>query len=106
MPEIMDGRNIADFVDADILRKLHDLEVEENQLLQEEALEMGEDMVLSFDTAPLVETQSRTSEPMDADVGCCYGGFLRGGCRLRLWTLMPTCKKQLASFESEKSLPR
>ena len=49
MPEIMDGRNIADFVDADILRKLHDLEVEENQLLQEEALEMGEDMTSVVD---------------------------------------------------------
>ena len=32
VPEIMDGKNIADFVDADILQRLQDLEKEEEEL--------------------------------------------------------------------------
>ncbi len=31
MPEIMDGKNIADFIDADILAKLDELEAEEER---------------------------------------------------------------------------
>ncbi len=30
VPEIIDGKNIADFVDEDILRKLDELEAEED----------------------------------------------------------------------------
>nr|WCZ58675.1 nucleolar GTP-binding protein [Seculamonas ecuadoriensis] len=35
IPEIMDGRNIADFVDPDILAKLQELEEEEDRLMEE-----------------------------------------------------------------------
>lgn len=44
IPEIIDGRNIADFVDPDILQKLEELEREEDQIIAElEAAKMGED---------------------------------------------------------------
>jgi nucleolar GTP-binding protein len=44
IPEIIDGKNIADFVDADILHKLEQLEREEEQIIAElEAGKMGED---------------------------------------------------------------
>jgi hypothetical protein len=32
VPEIMDGKNIADYVDADILQRLEDLEREEEMM--------------------------------------------------------------------------
>ena len=32
IPEIMDGKNIADFVDKDILQRLDELEMEEDML--------------------------------------------------------------------------
>eukprot|EP00271_Cylindrocystis_brebissonii_P005994 TRINITY_DN18488_c0_g1_i1.p1 TRINITY_DN18488_c0_g1~~TRINITY_DN18488_c0_g1_i1.p1 ORF type:complete len:702 (-),score=149.59 TRINITY_DN18488_c0_g1_i1:723-2828(-) len=38
MPEIMDGHNIADFVDADILQRLEDLEREDEEREAEEAM--------------------------------------------------------------------
>jgi len=44
IPEIMDGKNIADYVDPDIEKKLAELEVEEEQLLVELAAQrMGEE---------------------------------------------------------------
>jgi len=44
IPEIIDGKNIADFVDLDILKRLEDLEREEEQIVAElEAAKMGED---------------------------------------------------------------
>lgn len=44
IPEIIDGKNIADFVDPDILKRLEDLEREEEQIVAElEAAKMGED---------------------------------------------------------------
>lgn len=44
IPEIMDGKNIADFVDPDILAKLEQLEREEEQIVAElEAAKMGEE---------------------------------------------------------------
>ncbi|CAJ1946837.1 unnamed protein product [Cylindrotheca closterium] len=44
IPEIMDGKNIADFVDPDIEKKLAELEDEEEQLLEELAAQrMGEE---------------------------------------------------------------
>ena len=44
IPEIIDGKNIADFVDPDILKRLEELEREEDQLVAElEAGRMGED---------------------------------------------------------------
>merc|ERR1712137_177380 len=48
VPEIMDGKNIADFVDADILRKLEDLEKEEEML---ESTYNKEDMLEEIDPA-------------------------------------------------------
>jgi nucleolar GTP-binding protein len=35
IPEIMDGKNIADYCDADILQRLHELEAEEDQIIAE-----------------------------------------------------------------------
>lgn len=32
MPEIQDGKNVADFIDADIIAKLEELEAEEDRL--------------------------------------------------------------------------
>ena len=44
IPEIIDGKNIADFVDPDILKKLEALEQEEDQILSEmEAAKMNEE---------------------------------------------------------------
>eukprot|EP00743_Colponemidia_sp_Colp-15_P002749 GILK01002976.1.p1 GENE.GILK01002976.1~~GILK01002976.1.p1 ORF type:complete len:630 (-),score=140.07 GILK01002976.1:137-2026(-) len=43
VPEIMDGKNIADFVDADILRKIEELEKEEAEFEAEMEKEMMED---------------------------------------------------------------
>lgn len=44
IPEFINGKNIADFVDADILKKLEDLEQEEEQIASElEAAKMGEE---------------------------------------------------------------
>ena len=40
IPEIMDGKNIADFVDADIAAKLEELEQEEDERAQLAALEV------------------------------------------------------------------
>lgn len=42
VPEIMDGQNIADFVDADILQKLNALEKEEELLEQQQQDKMEE----------------------------------------------------------------
>lgn len=44
IPEIINGKNIADFVDSDILAKLEQLEREEEQIVAElDAAKMGED---------------------------------------------------------------
>ncbi len=45
MPEIMNGKNIADFVDPDILEKLEALEREEEKLEAEGFYEEESDMV-------------------------------------------------------------
>jgi nucleolar GTP-binding protein len=49
VPEIMDGKNIADFVDADILEKLKALEKEEEMLegleIESEDEEIDEDFL-------------------------------------------------------------
>lgn len=51
IPEIMDGKNIADYVDPDIEKKLADLEEEEEQLLEELAAQrMGEDPESDLDS--------------------------------------------------------
>jgi nucleolar GTP-binding protein len=51
IPEFMDGKNIADFVDPDILQKLETLEKEEEQLLAElEAAKMGQDTPSDLDS--------------------------------------------------------
>lgn len=42
VPEIMDGKNIADFVDADILKRLDELEKEEEMM--DNILDNQEDM--------------------------------------------------------------
>ena len=45
IPEIMDGKNIADFIDPDILEKLEALEREEEQLEANGFYDSEEDMV-------------------------------------------------------------
>jgi nucleolar GTP-binding protein len=45
VPEIMDGKNVADFIDADIAEKLEALEREEEKLQTEGFYDSGEDMV-------------------------------------------------------------
>ena len=45
MPEIMDGKNIADFIDPDILEKLEALEREEEKLEADGFYESEEEMV-------------------------------------------------------------
>ena len=45
MPEIMDGKNVADFIDTDILEKLEALEREEEKLEAEGFYESEEEMV-------------------------------------------------------------
>jgi nucleolar GTP-binding protein len=48
MPEIMDGKNIADFIDPDIAEKLEALEREEEKLEAEGFYDSEEDLVRSF----------------------------------------------------------
>jgi nucleolar GTP-binding protein len=48
IPEIMDGKNIADFVDPDIAEKLEALEREEETLEAEGFYDDHEDMVSSY----------------------------------------------------------
>ena len=52
MPEIMDGKNIADFIDPDILEKLDALEREEEKLQAEGFYDSESDMVSLL--APLI----------------------------------------------------
>ena len=50
IPEIIDGKNIADFVDPDILTRLEALEKEEEQIVAElDAAKMGEDSESELD---------------------------------------------------------
>lgn len=51
MPEIMDGRNVADFVDPDIEAQLAQLEKEEDALAAAAALEVA-CLLLMFSTDP------------------------------------------------------
>ena len=47
IPEIMDGKNVADFIDPDIAEKLEALEREEERLQAEGFYDSEEDMVRS-----------------------------------------------------------
>lgn len=48
VPEIMDGKNIADFVDPDILNRLDELEKEEQMLEEQRANQMDEESMQSL----------------------------------------------------------
>jgi len=51
IPEIIDGKNVADYIDPDISKKLVDLEMEEEQLMKElEAQRMGEEPESDLDS--------------------------------------------------------
>jgi len=51
IPEIIDGKNISDYVDPDIEKKLAELEMEEEQLMKElEAQRMGEEPESDLDS--------------------------------------------------------
>ena len=65
MPEIMDGKNIADFIDPDILEKLDALEREEEKLQADGFYDSEEEMVspiLVF-SAPFLIERRRSSTP-------------------------------------------
>jgi nucleolar GTP-binding protein len=47
MPEIVDGKNVADFIDPDIVEKLDALEREEERL-QEQGFYDSEEDIVSF----------------------------------------------------------
>jgi len=60
MPEIMDGKNIADFIDPDIEEKLEALEREEERLVAEGFYNSEEEMVSSHHIpSPFDWTRSR-----------------------------------------------
>ena len=61
MPEIMDGKNIADFIDPDILEKLDALEREEEKLQAEGFYDSESDMVSLY--MVVLELQSLTRRP-------------------------------------------
>mmetsp|Transcript_3826 Transcript_3826/g.9123 ORF Transcript_3826/g.9123 Transcript_3826/m.9123 type:complete len:703 (+) Transcript_3826:163-2271(+) len=51
IPEIIDGKNVADYIDPDISKKLENLEMEEEQLIKElEAQRMGEEPESDLDS--------------------------------------------------------
>ena len=53
IPEIMDGKNVADFIDPDIEEKLEALEREEERLIAEGFYDSEEEMVsLPYLTTP------------------------------------------------------
>jgi nucleolar GTP-binding protein len=54
VPEILDGKNVADFVDPDILEKLEALEREEEKLEAEGFYASDSDMVRSFEIPALL----------------------------------------------------
>ncbi|OAX40912.1 P-loop containing nucleoside triphosphate hydrolase protein [Rhizopogon vinicolor AM-OR11-026] len=57
MPEIMNGKNVADFIDPDIAEKLEALEREEEKLQAEGFYDSDEDIVDSDDEHEAVEAQ-------------------------------------------------
>ncbi|KAG8214128.1 P-loop containing nucleoside triphosphate hydrolase protein [Butyriboletus roseoflavus] len=57
MPEIMDGKNVADFIDPDIAEKLEALEREEEKLQAEGFYDSAEDMFDSEDEREAVDAQ-------------------------------------------------
>ncbi|KDQ55675.1 hypothetical protein JAAARDRAFT_325746 [Jaapia argillacea MUCL 33604] len=59
MPEIMDGKNVADFIDPDIAEKLEALEREEEKLQAEGFYDSDEDIFDSDDERDAVEAQAR-----------------------------------------------
>lgn len=60
IPEIMDGKNIADFIDPDIEEKLDALEREEERLQKEGFYDSEEDMARPFSSLPF-SNNSNTS---------------------------------------------
>jgi hypothetical protein len=69
IPEILDGKNIADFIDPDIAEKLEALEREEEKLAAEGFYDSDDDIVstrLHFTTPPtnLLQRLTRTTRQM------------------------------------------
>lgn len=52
IPEIMDGKNVADFIDPDIAEKLEALEREEERLQAEGYYESEDEAMVSAITSP------------------------------------------------------
>ena len=53
IPEIMEGKNIADFIDPDIAEKLEALEREEEQLQAQGYYDSDEDIVREISSQPI-----------------------------------------------------
>lgn len=64
MPEIMNGKNVADFIDPDIAEKLEALEREEEKLQAEGFYDSDEDIVDSDDEREAVEAQKALKHKM------------------------------------------
>jgi nucleolar GTP-binding protein len=56
MPELWEGKNIADFVDADIMARLDELEAEEDQLEKEGFYESADEELDNSDNEAIAET--------------------------------------------------
>ena len=69
IPEIMDGANIADFVDPDIESKLAELEAEEEALLQGLEGERGMDVEDDEDEGSLDEEEEQEAKAIRAHKG-------------------------------------
>ena len=67
IPEIMDGKNIADFIDPDILEKLDALEREEEKLEADGFYDSGSDMVRPSPSPALRAHTNHASYQFDSD---------------------------------------
>ncbi|KAG6333718.1 hypothetical protein ID866_5371 [Astraeus odoratus] len=68
MPEILDGKNIADFVDPDIAEKLEALEREEEQLQVEGYYDTDEDIFDSEDEREAVQMQKSNEFKLQSQI--------------------------------------
>jgi nucleolar GTP-binding protein len=73
MPELMNGRNIADFVDKDILSRLGELETEEAVLLAQYSREKGEEEAEEASKTPLERAEEIAEKALAEEVRSARG---------------------------------
>lgn len=66
MPEIMDGKNIADFIDPDIAEKLEALEREEEKLEAEGFYKSDDEEIVSLVSNPHLSSLTSSSSFVDS----------------------------------------